>query len=125
MAECDETLDSDEDIPGKENIQQSNTSGATDIAANQRADPVYAWAARLAGEQDDLNPYLWSDSLKQLLTRLEKNPYGIVIVRGLQGSGKTAARITLSQELRARNVPTFQMKWSTDYSLVNRHNSWN
>jgi len=73
---------------------------------------IYQWSSELTAEQE-AKPgyYLWTDEDRKLLFRLMNTKGNLIAVIGLQGSGKTALKEALSNELSKKRCKHLSLKW--------------
>jgi GTPase SAR1 family protein len=71
---------------------------------------VYQWACRLTTEQKE-EEYLWTPETAALFNRLSTTSGNMIAVIGLQGSGKTALKQALQNELYKIGLKAFSFKW--------------
>ncbi|RLG16389.1 hypothetical protein DRN63_04235 [Nanoarchaeota archaeon] len=80
---------------------------------------IYQWSIELTAEQE-ANPdyYLWTDEDKKLLFKLMNTRGNLIAVIGLQGSGKTALREALSNELAKKGIKPLSLKWLNGHAQL-------
>ncbi len=79
-----------------------------------RFEYIYRWAFLLTTEQSQTVNFLVTDTLKELLYDLLNGTNLLIAVLGFQGTGKTAARQYLADNLPS----TASLKWTDDHAMT-------